>query len=323
MSSNAIGKKETSQWNKTFLMELFNQPFGDLLYQAQEIHRTFWDPNIIQISTLCSIKTGSCPENCSYCPQSIHYKTGVSNEALMGLEEAIVRAKQAKQAGSNRFCMGAAWRSPTKSQLKLVCKIIKEVKSLGLETCATLGLLDLEKAYMLKEAGLDYYNHNIDSSPEFYNTIITTRHFNDRLETIKCVRKAGINVCCGGIIGMGETQEDRAGMIEVLANLDPPPESVPINKLIPIPGTPLENRLAADPFDFVRTIAISRIAMPRSYIRLSAGRESMSDELQFMCFFAGANSIFYGEKLLTANNPTPVADNQLFSKLGLRKLENL
>jgi len=275
----------------------------------------------VQISTLLSIKTGSCPENCSYCPQSAHYKTGLKKEPLMALDDVLMAAKKAKEAGASRFCMGAAWRGPRDEDLNQVCSMVSEVKKLGLETCVTLGLLKDDQALQLKEAGLDFYNHNIDTSEEFYNKIITTRTFQDRIDTLDQVRKAGLKVCCGGIIGMGEDNEDRIKMLVTLANLDEPPESVPINKLIRIPGTPLEGQKEVDPFDFVKTIALARILMPGSYIRLSAGREQMSDEMQALCFLAGANSIFYGEKLLTADNPIPENDHLLFERLGLERLK--
>ena len=306
-------------WTLEEANEIFNLPFLDLLYQAQTIHRKNFTPNMVQISTLLSIKTGSCPENCSYCPQSAHYNTGLKKEALMDVTSVIEAAKQAKAAGSTRFCMGAAWRGPRDEDLKNVCEMVTEVKKLGLETCVTLGLLKDHQASMLKDAGLDFYNHNIDTSPEFYDKIITTRSFEDRLNTLDSVRKSGVKVCCGGILGMGETNDDRIKMLVLLANLEQPPESVPINKLIKIPGTPLENQADIDPFDFIRTIALARILLPKSYVRLSAGREQMSDELQALCFMGGINSIFDGEKLLTANNPAPEKDKQLFKRLGLEK----
>lgn len=289
------------------------------MYTAQTVHREHFNPQTIQISTLLNIKTGSCPENCSYCPQSAHYKTGLEKAPLMTVDEVVNAAKRAKAAGSTRFCMGAAWRGPKDQDLEVVCAMVKEIKALGLETCVTLGLLKDHQAIKLKEAGLDFYNHNIDTSEEFYNKIITTRTFQDRIETLNRVRAADIKVCCGGILGMGESNADRISMLVTLANLDKPIESVPINKLIRIPGTPLEDQDDIDPFEFVRTIALARILMPKAYIRLSAGREEMSDELQSLCFLAGVNSIFYGEKLLTAQNPEPKRDNELFYKLGLQK----
>lgn len=308
-------------WTFEEAQEAFNLPFQELIYKAQTTHRAYFPANVVQISTLLSIKTGSCPENCAYCPQSAHYQTNLKKESLITLEAVIAAAKRAKDAGSTRFCMGAAWRGPRDSDLEVVCEMIKAVKDLGLETCATLGLLKENQAETLKAAGLDYYNHNIDTSPEYYDKIITTRTFEDRLETLEYVRESGMKVCCGGILGMGETNEDRIRMLVVLNHLPEPPESIPINQLLRIPGTPLENASPMDPFDFVRTIALARIMMPRSYVRLSAGRENMSEELQALCFLAGANSIFYGEKLLTANNPTPEKDDQLFAKLGLQKLQ--
>jgi len=307
-------------WTVEAGLQQFHRPFADLLFAAQTVHRQHFNPNEIQISTLLSIKTGSCPENCSYCPQSAHYETSVEKTPLMSLDEVRQAAALAKEAGSSRFCMGAAWREPRDADLDTVCEMVREVKRMGLETCVTLGMLNDEQAQKLKAAGLDFYNHNIDSSEEFYSRIITTRTFQDRLNTLENVRHAGIKVCCGGILGMGETTADRVAMLATLANMDEPPESVPINKLIRIPGTPLENEADIDPFDFVRTIALARIMMPTSYIRLSAGRQQMSDALQSLCFLAGANSIFYGEKLLTADNPVPAEDNQLFQRLGLEKL---
>lgn len=308
------------KWTLEEAKGIFNQPFIQLLFHAQTIHREHFKPNAVQISTLLSIKTGNCPEDCAYCPQSVHYRTGYENESLMQLEEVVVKAKRAKEAGSTRFCMGAAWRGPRNKDLQKVCEMIKEVKKLGLETCVTLGLLDESQTAQLKEAGLDFYNHNIDTSPEFYNQIISTRTFQDRLDTLENVRKSGIKVCCGGILGMGETNDDRIKMLMTLANLDEYPESVPINKLIAVPGTPLENQTDLDLFDFVRTIALARIMMPKTYVRLSAGRENMSDEMQALCFMAGANSIFYGEKLLVTKNPIPEKDDLLFKKLGLESL---
>ena len=308
------------KWTLAESLQHFNLPFMELIYKAQSIHRENFNPNAVQISTLLSIKTGSCPENCSYCPQSAHYQTGLKKEPLMEIDKVIKMAKLAKASGSTRFCMGAAWREPRDKDLEIVSKMVMEVKKLGLETCVTLGMLKEHQALKLKEVGLDFYNHNIDTSEEYYDKIITTRSFEDRLNTLENVRNAGIKVCCGGILGMGETNEDRVKMLTMLANLDEPPESVPINKLIKIPGTPLENAADIDPFDFIRVIALARIMMPKSYLRLSAGREQMSDELQALCFLAGANSIFYGETLLTAANPEPVHDIQLFNRLGLEKL---
>jgi biotin synthase len=308
-------------WTYDDATGIFHLPFADLIFRAQETHRKHFDPNVVQVSTLLSIKTGSCPENCAYCPQSAHFNTGLKKEPLIGIDDVITAAKQAKAAGSTRFCMGAAWRGPRDQDLDKVCDMVREVKSLGMETCATLGLLQPHQAEKLKEAGLDYYNHNIDTSKDYYDKIITTRCFQDRLDTLEHVRASGMKICCGGIIGMGETNEDRIKMLVTLANMAEPPESVPINQLIKIPGTPLANVDDADPFDFIRTIALARILMPRSSVRLSAGREQMSEEMQALCFLAGANSIFYGEKLLTAQNPVPEQDNQLFEKLGLQKLQ--
>ncbi len=304
-------------WSKEEITELFSRPFLSLLYQAQSVHREHFVENEVQLSTLLSIKTGTCPEDCSYCPQSGHYKTGLQKEKLLDIDKVIEAAKEAKASGASRFCMGAAWRSPPKKAMPEVTKMIEEVKSLGLETCMTLGMLDEEDAGQLKEAGLDYYNHNIDTSPEYYDKIITTRKFQDRLDTLKNVRDAGINVCCGGILGLGETREDRVSFIHQLAILDKHPESVPINRLIAIKGTPLEEQKELDGLEFVRTIAVARLVMPQSYLRLSAGRENMTDELQALCFMAGANSIFLGDKLLTAKNPSQCDDKQLMDKLGL------
>lgn len=311
----------SKEWSYEEAHNIFHLPFNDLIFKAHSLHKQNFNHNVLQISTLLNIKTGSCPENCSYCPQSAHYNTGLKKEPLMDIKQVLEKAKRAKEAGSTRFCMGAAWRGPRDEDLKLVCEMIKEVKKLGLETCTTLGLLKEAHAYQLKEAGLDYYNHNIDTSPKYYEKIISTRTFDDRIQTLEYISKAGINTCCGGILGMGETNEDRIQMILILANMAEPPKSVPINQLIRIPGTPLENQDSLDPFDLVRTIALARITMPKSAIRLTAGRENMSDELQAFCFFAGANSIFYGEKLLTAKNPVPEKDNLLFSRLGLKKLQ--
>lgn len=307
------------KWTLEKAKDTFSMPFMTLIYEAQTVHRNNFDPNMVQISTLLSIKTGRCPENCSYCPQSAHYNTGIKKEPLMKIDDVISAAKRAKNAGSTRFCMGAAGRGPQNTEMDFVCEMVSEVKKLGLETCVTLGLLKDSQVQQLKKAGLDFYNHNIDTSPEFYSKVITTRTFDDRLDTIDLVRKSGIKVCCGGILGMGETNDDRIKMLVLLANFDHPPESVPINKLIKIPGTPLENQGDVDSFDFVRTIALARILMQKSHIRLSAGRQHMCDELQALCFMAGANSIFYGEKLLTADNPAPEKDDALLGRLGLKK----
>ncbi|MSQ99967.1 MAG: biotin synthase BioB [Gammaproteobacteria bacterium] len=304
-------------WHTEEVEALFALPFQELIFQAQSVHREYQTPNTIQMSTLLSVKTGACPEDCAYCPQSIRYDTGLNNEALMAVEDVRARAQAAREAGATRFCMGAAWRSPKKRDMEVMVAMISEVRILGMETCATLGMLTREQAQQLRAAGLDYYNHNIDTSPEFYEDIISTRNFQDRLDTLDAVREAGMNVCCGGIVGMGETVRDRARMLQVLANLAQHPESVPINQLVPVPGTPLANRAAIDPFDFIRTIAVARLIMPLAAVRLSAGREQMSDELQALAFLAGANSIFYGEKLLTTGNPDVQHDRQLFSRLGI------
>jgi biotin synthase len=305
-------------WTPEEVEALFALPFQDLLFEAQRVHREHQPLNTVQMSTLLSVKTGACPEDCAYCPQSIRYDTGLERETLMAVTDVAARAKAAREAGATRFCMGAAWRSPKKRDIEVMSAMIREVKSLGLESCATLGMLTREQAQELRDAGLDYYNHNIDTSPEFYGEIITTREFQDRLDTLEAVREAGMNVCCGGIVGMGETVRDRARMLQVLANLPHHPESVPINQLVAVPGTPLSGQAPIDPFDFVRTIAVARILMPHSAVRLSAGREQMSDELQALAFFAGANSIFYGEKLLTTGNPDVEHDRALLARLGMR-----
>ncbi len=305
------------EWTREELRTLFDLPLPDLIFRAQSVHREHFDPAAVQISTLLSIKTGGCPEDCAYCPQSSQYETGVRAERLMPLDAVLAEARAARGAGASRFCMGAAWRSPKDRDVDTVCAMVEGVKALGLETCATLGMLTAAQAHRLKAAGLDYYNHNLDSSPEFYGTIITTRTYRDRLETLDHVRTAGINVCCGGIVGMGETRDDRVGMIAVLANLPVQPESVPINMLVRVAGTPLEDAPHLDAIEFVRTIAVARIAMPRSMVRLSAGREAMSEETQALCFLAGANSIFYGPKLLTTPNPGPDRDRVLMERLGL------
>lgn len=305
-------------WTQAEVLALYDLPLNDLLFKAQTIHRENFDPNEVQVSTLLSIKTGACPEDCSYCSQSSKYDTGLERERLLPLDEVIASAQAAKNQGSTRFCMGAAWRNPTDKNLERVIEMIDAVKGLGMETCVTLGMLSSKQAGRLKEAGLDYYNHNLDTSPEFYGEVISTRTFEDRIDTLESVRAAGINVCSGGILGMGETQNDRASMLCQLANLSVPPESVPINELVKIPGTPMAGNEDIDPFDFVRTIAVARIMMPASYVRLSAGRTEMNDEMQAMCFFAGANSMFYGERLLTTDNPESDKDKQLFKRLGLK-----
>jgi biotin synthase len=304
-------------WTRAQVRALFELPFPDLMFQAQSVHRMHFDPRAVQISTLLSIKTGGCPEDCAYCPQSVSYETGVEAGKLMSRDAVVAEAQAAKAAGASRFCMGAAWRSPKDRDLDHVCAMVEGVKALGLETCATLGMLTPPQAQRLKTAGLDYYNHNLDTSPEYYDQIITTRTYRDRLDTLAHVRDAGIRVCCGGIVGMGESAEDRIGMIATLASLPVHPESVPINMLVRVEGTPLAAGEALDPIDFVRTIAAARIAMPKSVVRLSAGREDMSEETQALCFLAGANSIFYGPKLLTTPNPAPDRDLGLMSRLGL------
>ena len=304
-------------WTKDEVRALFALPFPELMFQAQTVHRMNFDPREVQVSTLLSIKTGGCPEDCGYCPQSSHHDTGLPASKLMEVEKVLAEARSAKAAGATRFCMGAAWRSPKDRDLDAVCAMVEGVKALGLESCATLGMLTPEQAIRLKCSGLDYYNHNLDTSAEFYGSIITTRTYADRLNTLAHVRDAGINVCCGGIVGMGEEAEDRVGMITTLATLPAHPESVPINMLVQVEGTPLKGAAKLDQFDFVRTIAVARITMPRSMVRLSAGREEMSDEIQALCFLAGANSIFYGAKLLTAPNPGEDHDTALFARLGM------
>ena len=304
-------------WTVPEIEALFARPFLDLLLEAQQVHRAYFRPNTVQMSTLLSIKTGACPEDCAYCPQSVRYDTGLSREALMEVAAVKEAAERAKAAGATRFCMGAAYRSPKARDLAVICAMVQEVRALGLESCATLGMLEPAQARQLKEAGLDYYNHNLDTSPEFYGEIITTRTFQDRLDTLSAVRAAGLKVCCGGIVGLGETTTDRASMLATLAGLPSHPESVPINELVQVPGTPLHGLPPVDPFDFVRTIAVARIVLPRSHVRLSAGRTQMSDEMQALCFMAGANSIFYGEKLLTTGNPDVERDRTLLERLGL------
>ncbi|WP_445397827.1 biotin synthase BioB [Zobellella sp. An-6] len=305
-------------WTREQVLALFERPFFDLLFEAQQVHRANFDPNEVQVSTLLSIKTGACPEDCKYCPQSARYHTGLETERLMEVEKVLERAREAKANGSSRFCMGAAWRNPKERDMPYLLKMVQEVKSLGMETCMTLGMLDASQADRLAEAGLDYYNHNLDTSPEFYGDIITTRTYADRLNTLENVRGAGMKVCSGGIVGLGESPEDRAGLLLALANLPRQPESVPINMLVKVKGTPLENQEDLDDFDFIRTIAVARILMPKSHVRLSAGREKMNDQMQALCFMAGANSIFYGCKLLTTPNPDENSDMQLFRRLGLR-----
>lgn len=305
-------------WTLDEVQALFELPFNDLLYQAHRTHRAFFPANEVQVSTLCSIKTGACPEDCAYCPQSIRYDTGLEQEALLEVEEVVRQARAARDHGATRFCMGAAYRAPKQKQLDVIVEMVRQVRALGLETCATLGMLTDDQARQLQAAGLDYYNHNLDSSEEFYPEIITTRTYQDRLDTLDSVRRAGLKVCCGGIVGMGETPEDRAGLLHRLATLAEHPQSVPINRLVQVPGTPLDGGEEIDPLDFVRTIAVARILMPASHVRLSAGRTEMSDETQALAFFAGANSIFYGEKLLTTENPGTSRDARLFQRLGIR-----
>lgn len=305
-------------WSREEVQALFDLPFADLLFQAQTIHRRYHNPNEVQLSTLLSIKTGGCAEDCSYCPQSARYDTGVEAERLMPLDEVIAEALKARTTGATRFCMGAAWRNPKGRNFEQVIDMVKAVKGLGMETCVTLGMLDGEQASRLADAGLDYYNHNIDTSPEYYDQVITTRTIGDRLNTLQNVRDAGINVCSGGIVGLGEDVNDRAGMLQTLANMPEHPQSVPINMLVQVEGTPLHGNNDVDPIDFVRTIAVARIIMPLSTVRLSAGRESMSEEMHALCFLAGAASIFYGERLLTTANPQEDRDYQLFEKLGIQ-----
>ena len=317
MAATDIGHEPRHDWTVEQAESLFELPFADLIFTAQWIHRAWHAPNTVQMSTLLSIKTGACPEDCAYCPQSIRYQTGVEAEALMPLAQVLERARAARAAGATRFCMGAAYRSPKARELNAISEMVREVRALGLETCATLGMLTPAQACQLKDAGLDYYNHNLDSSEEFYRQIISTRDYQDRLDTLRSVRDAGINVCCGGIVGMGETQRDRAQMLVTLANLPQQPESVPINQLVRVPGTPLGNAADVDPFDFVRTIAVARVMIPKAHVRLSAGRTQMSDELQALAFLAGANSIFYGEKLLTTGNPDVSRDRSLLARLGI------
>jgi len=306
-----------TDWQRSEVEALFQLPFNDLLFKAHSVHREHFDPNEVQVSTLCSIKTGACPEDCAYCPQSARYDTGLEKEHLMQVESVVEEARKAKDAGATRFCMGAAWRSPRDKDLKVALAMVEGVKALGMETCMTLGMLRDEQAQALADAGLDYYNHNLDTSPEYYGEIITTRTYQDRLETLDNVRGAGMKVCSGGIVGMGEAVSDRVGLLLQLASLSPHPESVPINQLVRVEGTPLSEQAELDPFDFIRTIAVARILMPKSHVRLSAGREDMNDQTQSLAFFAGANSIFYGEKLLTTPNPRENSDRKLFDRLGI------
>ena len=309
-----------NRWSVDEIVALLELPFSDLMHRAQAVHRENFDPNTVQVSTLLSIKTGGCSEDCGYCPQAARYHTEVEDEPLMKLEDVLAAAKEAQNSGATRFCMGAAWRGPKQRDLDPVLKMIAEVKAMGLETCATLGMLKDGQAEQLKDAGLDYYNHNLDTAPEFYGDVITTRTYQDRLDTLDRVRSADINVCSGGIIGMGESRNQRAGLLAQLANMERPPESVPINLLTQVEGTPLHGTDALDPLEFVRTIAAARITMPQSFVRLSAGRQSMHEGIQALCFIAGANSIFYGEKLLTTGNPEAETDKKLFAKLGINKI---
>ena len=309
-----------TDWTRDEVLSLFALPFPELLHRASSVHRERFDPTEVQVSTLLSIKTGGCPEDCAYCPQAARYNTGLKAEKLMALDDVVVRAAAAKAAGATRFCMGAAWRSPKDKDVAAVAQMVAAVKAMGLETCATLGMLKPEQAVALKVAGLDYYNHNIDTAPEFYGDVIKTRDYQDRLDTLANVRGAGLKTCCGGIVGMGESRDQRAGLLHTLATLPEHPGSVPINRLVQVEGTPLHGTALLDPFEFVRTIAVARLLMPASMVRLSAGRNEMSEELQALCFLAGANSIFYGEKLLTTGNPDVEADQALFAKLGLKPM---
>lgn len=313
----SIAQAIRHDWNRSEVLALFNLPFSDLMFQAQVVHRKNFNPNEVQVSTLCSIKTGACPEDCKYCPQSARYDTGLEREKLLKVEKVVEEARAAKASGATRFCMGAAWRSPKNKDMPYVTRMVGEVKALGLETCMTLGMLDESQATELAGAGLDYYNHNLDTSPEYYGEVITTRTYQDRLETLSNVRDAGMKVCCGGIVGMGEKETDRAGLLQQLANMPAHPESVPINMLVRVEGTPLANEDDFDSFDFIRAVAVARILMPKSHVRLSAGREEMNEQMQSLAFLAGANSIFYGEKLLTTANPKANKDMQLFKRLGI------
>jgi biotin synthase len=318
--SNEASQKNI--WSRSEVQELFTLPFNDLLFRAQTVHRASFDPNEVQLSTLMNIKSGKCPEDCAYCPQSARFDTSVEVTPVLDLETVLASASAAKAAGATRFCMGAAWRSPKDKDLDAVIPLIEGVRNMGLETCVTLGMLNEMQAKRLAKAGLDYYNHNLDTSPEFYGKVITTRTYQDRLDTLEHVREANINVCCGGIVGLGESVEDRGELLRQLANLPTPPESVPINLLVKVEGTPLANATEVHPLDFVKIIAVARILMPESFVRLSAGRTNMTDETQALSFFAGANSIFYGDELLTTDNPLVAADNKLFEKLGLKASTN-
>lgn len=318
--STDTGNMALSPWNLSQIEELLDLPFNDLIYQAQFVHRQYHDANAVQLSTLVSVKTGGCSEDCGYCPQAARYHTGVNDEDMLSLEKVVSTAKEAKNQGASRFCMGAAWRGPKQRDIVKITEIISAVKALGLETCATLGMLKPGQAEQLSKAGLDYYNHNLDTAPEFYSEVITTRDYQDRLNTLESVRSAGMHVCCGGIVGMGESRNARAGLIAQLANLNPYPESVPINNLVQVAGTPLYGTEELDSFEFIRTIATARITMPKAMVRLSAGRSEMSEAVQALCFLAGANSVFYGDKLLTTGNPEIEQDKIMFRKLGLQSL---
>ncbi|EOH6077273.1 biotin synthase BioB [Burkholderia cenocepacia] len=313
-----VAAPASQRWRVADVVALFELPFNDLMFRAQQVHREHFDANAVQLSTLLSIKTGGCEEDCGYCSQSSHHDTGLKAEKLMDVDTVLDAARAAKANGASRFCMGAAWRNPKERHMPALTEMVRGVKELGLETCMTLGMLEDEQAQQLADAGLDYYNHNLDTSPEFYGQVISTRTYQDRLDTLDRVRDAGINVCCGGIIGMGESRRERAGLISQLANLNPYPESVPINNLVAIEGTPLEGTAPLDPFEFVRTIAVARITMPKAVVRLSAGREQLDDAMQAMCFLAGANSMFYGDQLLTTSNPQTQRDRALFKRLGIR-----
>ncbi|RQR33186.1 MULTISPECIES: biotin synthase BioB [unclassified Burkholderia] len=313
-----VAAPTSQRWRVADVVALFELPFNDLMFRAQQVHREHFDANAVQLSTLLSIKTGGCEEDCGYCSQSSHHETGLKAEKLMDVDAVLDAARAAKANGASRFCMGAAWRNPKERHMPALTEMVRGVKELGLETCMTLGMLEDEQAKELADAGLDYYNHNLDTSPEFYGQVISTRTYQDRLDTLDRVRDAGINVCCGGIIGMGESRRERAGLISQLANLNPYPESVPINNLVAIEGTPLEGTAPLDPFEFVRTIAVARITMPKAVVRLSAGREQLDDAMQAMCFLAGANSMFYGDQLLTTSNPQTQRDRALFERLGIR-----
>ncbi|MPZ43897.1 MAG: biotin synthase BioB [Betaproteobacteria bacterium] len=317
--TRALAAEAPRRWRARDIEALFEAPFNDLVFRAQCVHRQHFDPNEVQLSTLLSVKTGGCPEDCGYCPQSVRFDTGVAEQDVLPVEQVLAAARAARENGATRFCMGAAWRGPKQRDLERVIDMIRAVRELGLETCATLGMLKEGQAEQLEAAGLDYYNHNLDTAPDFYGTIVHTRAQQDRLDTLARVRAAGLHVCCGGIVGMGESRAQRAGLIAQLANLDPYPESVPINHLVAVPGTPLADTPALDPLEFVRTIACARITMPKARVRLSAGRSEMSEAVQALCFLAGANSIFYGEKLLTTGNPAAEADARLLAKLGLNR----